>query len=109
MIRNGEALYLSPLLPLALLYLFVLPYATRWRDKELFYISSDGTLMAVQHTADPVFPFSEPQPLFRESFANTTWDITRDGQRILVALPVSQGTATPFTVLLNWQETLKEP
>jgi len=80
----------------------------RWRDKELFYISNDGTLMAVQQTADPVFPFREPKRLLPVSFAGTPWDITRDGQRILVTLPVSQGTSAPFRVVLNWQSTLKE-
>jgi Tol biopolymer transport system component len=80
----------------------------RWRDKELFYISSDGTLMAVQQTGDAVFPFREPKRLFPVSFAGTTWDVTRDGQRILVALPASQGTPAPFRVVLNWQATLKE-
>ena len=37
-----------------------------------------------------------------------TWDVTADGRRFLVAVPLEQSAQAPFTVVLNWQEGLKK-
>jgi hypothetical protein len=34
------------------------------------------------------------------------YDITRDGQRILISKPVGQATTPPITVILNWKPKL---
>jgi hypothetical protein len=37
-----------------------------------------------------------------------TWDVTADGKRFLVAVPVEQTDQAPLTVVLNWQDALKK-
>ena len=82
----------------------------RWRGdaKELFYSSPDGTIMAVDVTADAVFQAGTPKPSFKLPPGVTTWDATADGTRFLVAVPLEQSAQTPFTVVLNWQAGLKK-
>jgi hypothetical protein len=36
------------------------------------------------------------------------WDVSADGKRFLVAVPVSENGLAPFTVVLNWQLALKK-
>ena len=35
-------------------------------------------------------------------------DVTGDGQRLLVNLPVNDTALSPITIVLNWQEALKQ-
>jgi hypothetical protein len=82
----------------------------RWRGdaKELFYSSPDGTIMAVDVTAGAVFQAGTPKPSFKLPTGANAWDVTADGRRFLVALPLEQRVQAPFTVVLNWQEGLKK-
>jgi len=77
-----------------------------WRadGKEIFYRAEDGTLMAVSIAMDPALQLGVPKPLFR---SDRLWEVTGDGNRFLVSVPVEQGTP-PFTVVLNWQSELKD-
>ena len=88
----------------------------RWRrdGKELFYVATDGTLMAVQVAMSHGFEAGVPKALFRApapaqagSFSSYQWDITADGKRFLFPAPSEQGTS-PFTIVLNWQAALKK-
>ena len=87
----------------------------RWRGDggELYYLSLDGKMMAVAvQTRGGHFQAATPQVLFEtpaESSSNIVWDydVTRDGQRFIVAEPVAGGQTRPLTVLLNWQAGLK--
>ena len=47
-----------------------------------------------------------PAELFRAPGIQPEWSVTADGQRFLVAAP-SRQSAPAFTVVLNWQSTLK--
>jgi eukaryotic-like serine/threonine-protein kinase len=82
----------------------------RWRGdgKELFYVASDGKLMSVDIRAKPVFEAGAPRPLFQLPLGFIGVDVTADGKRFLVAVPVAQSASVPFTVVLNWQTTLKK-
>ena len=74
----------------------------RWRGdgKELFYLASDGGIMAVEVTTDPTFKSGPPEPLFRLSRVflssssvgtpGTLADVTADGKRFLIAMPVAE-------------------
>jgi hypothetical protein len=44
-----------------------------------------------------------PKSLFT---SDRLWEVTGDGNRFLVSVPVEQGVP-PFTVVLNWQSGLK--
>jgi Tol biopolymer transport system component len=76
----------------------------RWRKdgRELFY-QSRGAVMAVSVDAASV---GRPTELFRAPGIQTGWSVSADGQRFLVAAP-SRQSAPAFTVVVNWQSTLK--
>ncbi|HXQ25320.1 MAG TPA: protein kinase [Candidatus Acidoferrales bacterium] len=86
----------------------------RWRGdgKELYYVSSDGTLTAVDVTTSPRFQAGVPKALFRVPPASGfptpySWDLAPGGKRFLFPAPPEQDTI-PFTVVLNWQAGLKK-
>jgi Tol biopolymer transport system component/tRNA A-37 threonylcarbamoyl transferase component Bud32 len=82
----------------------------RWRGdgKQLFYVASDGKLMSVDISAKPVFEAGAPRPLFQLPPGFIGGDVTADGRRFLIGVPVAQSASIPFTVVLNWQMTLKK-
>ena len=59
--------------------------------------------MSLPFTPDPVLRLGPPNPLFR---CDRLWEVTGDGSRFLVSVPVEQGVP-PFTVILNGQSGLK--
>ena len=91
----------------------------RWsRDgKELFYFAPDSMLMAVSvTTTGGTFQPSVPKALFRAPVLGGVgagagvawrWDISGDGQRFLINTALDEATATPLTVVLNWQSAIK--
>jgi len=86
----------------------------RWRGdgNELYYLSPDRELMAVEIATSPMFRAGVPKALFQTPqnaiAANLqSWDLTSDGKRFLFVAPTEQ-YAVPFTVVQNWQAGLKE-
>jgi Tol biopolymer transport system component len=93
-------------------------HSPKWRrdGKELFYLTSNGTVMVVAVSGNPL-GLGAPTPLFQapRGFAapdatgrhsSAAWDVTPDGQRFLLAAPIAGGATSPFTVVLNWQTGL---
>jgi Tol biopolymer transport system component len=82
----------------------------RWSgdSKELFYVASGEQLMSVDISAKPVFEAGTPRPLFQLPPGFIGGDVTADGRRFLIGVPVAQSASAPFTVVLNWQTTLKK-
>ena len=84
--------------------------------RELFFLGSDGMLMAVAVKAvpgdKPQFQASPPQPLFEANLAQSSqdslfeYDVTADGKRFL--LDLSGSGSTPITVVQNWAGGLKK-
>jgi Tol biopolymer transport system component len=80
----------------------------RWRGDggELFYISADAKLTAVDFTASGP---GTPRPLFAVRVIPpgmpylSNYDVTADGQRFLFKLPVHDLTSAPVHVITNWQ------
>ena len=81
----------------------------RWRrdGKELFYISPDSQMTAVDVTTDPVFKSGEPHALFQTDIADTrirtgpmSWDIAPDGRFLIIT---ETSTDASITVVLNWR------
>jgi serine/threonine protein kinase len=79
-----------------------------WRGKELFYVAPDGKVMAVEIATAPAFHRGTPKALFRAPGGFGVWDATRDGQRFLFAVPSENKGRSSFTVVLNWQASLKK-
>jgi Tol biopolymer transport system component len=92
----------------------------RWRrdGKELFYMTLDRKLMAVDVTTGPELEFGSPKELFQTRLSRggsstppvLRYDATRDGKRFLInSEPESaQVTSAPITVVVNWASTLKQ-
>jgi hypothetical protein len=71
--------------------------------------------MAVEMTPDPVFKskapimlFQAPESIRRVPVFASLVAASRDGQRFLVGVPLSENTRDEFTVVLNWPAALKK-
>jgi eukaryotic-like serine/threonine-protein kinase len=89
----------------------------RWRSdgKELFYLSLDGKLMAVNVAEGPTFRAGVPESLFqalvvrgrRQSLLGVLrWDVAPDGKHFLIN--TVKTSSEPLTVVLNWTAELKK-
>jgi eukaryotic-like serine/threonine-protein kinase len=83
----------------------------RWRKdgKELFYLSSEGKMMAVPVTTGTTFQAGSPTALFqthrRQPLSSQdmfSYDVSGDGQKFLIDTKVDEANAAPLSVLLNW-------
>jgi hypothetical protein len=81
----------------------------RWgRDgKELFYISPDSQMMAVNVTTNPIFKSGNPHALFQTEMADSrirtgpmSWDIAPDGRFLIIS---ETSTEASITVVVNWR------
>jgi len=81
----------------------------RWRrdGKELFYISPDSQMMAVDVATRPVFHSGNPHALFQTDIVDTgirtgpiSWDIAPDGRFLIIG---ESSTDATITVVLNWR------
>jgi hypothetical protein len=85
----------------------------RWRgdSKELMFVNAEGEIVTVDVAPGSAFQASAPKKLFLMplellSIPNpgTQADATRDGQRLLMVMPVPQ---RELAVVLNWQAGLR--
>ena len=86
-----------------------------WRrdGRELFYLSSDGTLMVAGVRAhDTGVELETPTPLFRPTLRSTLlrnhYDVTPKGDRFLINTPLQDEATAPITVVLNWPAALRK-
>jgi Tol biopolymer transport system component len=90
--------------------------APRWsgNGKELFYISADSKMMAVDVTTNPKFKRGIPKALFQAPISGGAnarhvirYDVTADGKKFLINSAAAEGPS-PITVVLNWTGLLKK-
>jgi hypothetical protein len=87
-------------------------FQPRWRadGKELYFRNTDFQFFSVPVTLDPRFAAGIPRSLFKRRLqggANSpTWCVSADGQRFLLNAALANAQTAPFTVILNWPETL---
>jgi serine/threonine-protein kinase len=88
----------------------------RWRgdSKELMFLNGEGAVVAVDVASGAAFQTSAPKTLFPlplELLSNqnpgTLADATRDGQRLLLVMPVQENSQRELAVVLNWQDGIK--
>jgi serine/threonine protein kinase len=93
----------------------------RWRrdGREIYYLDPDRQMVAVSVATDRNFAVGKPTPLFAAPFPfpgsagnamTIPYDVSADGQRFLVSVPLTatpEVTQTPITVITNWTATLK--
>ena len=76
----------------------------------MFYVSTDGKLMAVDVSLDSEFSAGEPEELFPVGLTamrhRSNYAVSSDGQRFLVLMPPQGARPHPFTVVLNWHADL---
>jgi Tol biopolymer transport system component/predicted Ser/Thr protein kinase len=85
----------------------------QWREdgKELFYISSDQTLMAVAVDTSDGFEAGVPTPLLKANFRENSglenrFLVSDDGRRFLITARPDAEQSQPVTVILNWTALL---
>ncbi|MEP6471312.1 MAG: protein kinase [Acidobacteriota bacterium] len=85
-----------------------------WRadQKEIFYQSADWKLMAVEVSTSAEFESGVPNALFPirpKTAPNRNFDVSPDGQRILVNMPAGEGVeqSPPVVLVQNWTALLK--
>ena len=90
-------------------------FLPRWRSdgRELYYRDAAFEFFAVPVTLEPRFAAGIPQRLFKRRLqgagpGSSTWTVTPDGQRFLVNASLTETQTPPFTVVLNWPETLAQ-
>jgi len=88
--------------------------APHWRadGRELFYLTSDGTMTAVDVRTSPAFQLGVPRRLFKAPAAppgnpSAAWDVSVDGKKFLFTAAIEGATDVPIEVTVNWQELLK--
>jgi Tol biopolymer transport system component len=90
-------------------------YNPDWRGdgKELFYVSADKKMTAVEVKGDgTTFQRGVPKPLFDLRIPNffdirARFAVTADGQKFLINNFVGENSAAPIAVVLNWTADLK--
>jgi Tol biopolymer transport system component len=86
----------------------------RWRadGKELFYIAADSKLMAVDVTTGATFRSGVPHALFSTSILTSMgsfrYAVTRDGKRLLMAVPGVPTAQPPVNIVVNWEAGLRK-
>ena len=89
----------------------------KWRGdgKELFYLSSDGKIMAAPVTSGASFEAGPPVALFQthrrqpmSSQDTFSYDVSQDGQRFLVATRLDEANAAPLSIVLNWASAMEK-
>ena len=85
----------------------------RWRrdGRELYYLGSDGRMMAVDVEPQPEFRLGVPRALFQTASMGLgiqwrRYGATADGRRFLMNVPVGDQKQSPITVTLNWTALL---
>ena len=75
-----------------------------WRGdgKELFFMTEEGAMMAVDTTLGERFMAGIPHELFRLPSSSLVWDVTPDGKRFLIWSPPAAAEDSPITVVMNW-------
>jgi hypothetical protein len=84
----------------------------RWRadGRELFYVSFDRKLMAVDVKAGDTFENAVPRVLFESRikvYPGWQFDVTPDGQRFLIDSDLVEASSAPITLVLNWTAGVK--
>jgi hypothetical protein len=88
--------------------------SSRWKSdgKELFFVSPDAEMMAVDVTLDPGFHAGLPHRLFQLKSVDpidlSNYDVRPDGQQFLIFMRQSGTQDAPITVVQNWWAELRQ-
>jgi serine/threonine-protein kinase len=92
----------------------------RWSHdgRELFYVDSEGQLIAVAVRTDGEFVIEKSTPLFATgllrsatAFTSISYDVSRNGQEFLIMTPPDATSAlpsAPISVITNWPSLIRQ-
>jgi len=86
----------------------------KWRrdGRELFYLTPDGALTAVDLKIAETIELGTPRRLFQTRVNASTfidqYAVTADGQKFLILTPLAGAAESPITVIVNWVAGLKK-
>jgi len=82
----------------------------RWSrgGREILYAAFDGTVTSVAIETSPDLRPATPRPLFPlPEGTSSSWDVTDDGERFVVNVPVTKSSSAPLSVVLDWSADLR--
>jgi Tol biopolymer transport system component len=89
----------------------------KWRrdGRELYYLAADKRLMAVDIVAGATLQAGTPRALFLTSLSGTPvplvrheYDVSADGQRFLMNVPIEPDVPPVMTLIVNWQAKTRD-
>jgi hypothetical protein len=89
----------------------------RWRQdgEELFYLSPEGKMMAVALTTSASFKADSAVALFQTHRRQPvsaqdlfSYDVSGDGQRLLIITKMDEANATPLSIHMNWASEMEK-
>ena len=81
----------------------------RWRrdGKEILFVARGGQLMSVTVAPGATFEASAPRSLFTaRMMSDNFYDVSADGERILIDVAPAEQPAVPVTLVRNWASAL---
>jgi hypothetical protein len=76
--------------------------------RELLYSAFDSRVMSVEIDSSSGLRAGTPRPLFQlPQGTGLGWDVTADGERFLLNVPVIKSSSVPLSVVVNWAADLK--
>jgi len=85
--------------------------APKWTrgGKEIVYQDFEERVVAVDVDTAGVVRAGTPRHLFQLPEAtNVAWDVTADGERFLISVPVAKSSSRLLDLVVNWQAALKK-
>ena len=77
--------------------------------REILYTAFDGKVMSVEIDASHGFRVGAPRPIFQlPEGAGSLWDVSADGERFLLNVPVIKSSSVPLSVVVNWTAGLRK-
>jgi Tol biopolymer transport system component len=77
--------------------------------REILYTAFDGKVTAVEVDATRGLHVGTPRPLFQLPEGTAfNWDVSADGERFLLNVPVTKSSSVPLSVVMNWAAGLKK-
>jgi Tol biopolymer transport system component len=85
-------------------------FVPRWTrgGKEIVYQDFDDRIMAVDVDTSSGVRAGAPKLLFQTPEGNQSWEVTSDGERFLVGVPVVKSTSRMLEIIVNWTATFKK-
>jgi eukaryotic-like serine/threonine-protein kinase len=85
-----------------------------WRSNgsEMYFLTPEATLMAVDIRAGKRFEWGDPHQLFKVQISTSSgteqYAPDPEGKRFLFLKPAAESTTAPFNIILNWTSLLKK-